>query len=495
MAVITLLADGARPDTLAAAIDGGELPALARLRDEGGLYDVSTCFPSVTGPAYAPFLMGRFPGPIGLPGLRWFDRARTTCSFPDYTRSYVGYQMRALDRDLDADAPTIFECGASSMGALSVIQRGLPARGRVAGLSLKSAFRTARTHFRGDVKGWLDIDREVARRVIDHLRQDAPEFVFAALTGIDKTSHAQGHNGPLVHEAMRIVDQTVAELRDVLEREGVWEETHFWIASDHGHSPVHTHDDLADVVRALGYKVIAHPWVYAFRPDVAVMVSGNAMSHLYLELARRERPFWPELRARWGDFVDTLLDRPSVDLAMLPHSKSITEVRSRTRGSAIVAKRTRHGTVSYTYRMRDGDPLCIGQDLVHVSADEAHEATFATLYPDSIVQITHLLGAPRSGEIVLSATPGWDFRAKHEPIPHKSAHGALHRDHMMTPLLLNRPAARQPLRTTDVMPSALAALGLQIPDGLDGESFVTPPRSTSDRLSPRRVASFVERAG
>ena len=75
--MIILVADGARPDTLGAAMDAGELPALARLRAEGGCATVTTVFPSVTGPAYAPFLMGRFPGPVGLPGLRWYDRART----------------------------------------------------------------------------------------------------------------------------------------------------------------------------------------------------------------------------------------------------------------------------------------------------------------------------------------------------------------------------------------------------------------------------------
>src|SRR5262245_7257683 len=105
MTVVILLADGVRPDTLAAAMERGDLPALARLRDEGGMFTVTSCFPSVTGPAYAPFLMGRFPGPIGLPGLRWFDRARTRCTAPDYTRSYVGHQLRALDRDLTPDAP------------------------------------------------------------------------------------------------------------------------------------------------------------------------------------------------------------------------------------------------------------------------------------------------------------------------------------------------------------------------------------------------------
>jgi hypothetical protein len=43
---------------------------------------------------------------------------------------------------------------------------------------------------------------------------------------------------------------------------------------------------------------------------------------------------------------------------------------------------------------------------------------------------------------------------------------------MMVPLLVNRPARRTPRRTVDVMPSALAALGRPVPDGLDGESWL-----------------------
>ena len=93
MPVIVLVADGARPDAFeGTSLDA--LPALRRLRDEGALHRVSSVFPSVTGPAYTPFLMGRFPGPIGIPGLRWYDRERETCGWPDYARSYVGHQMR-----------------------------------------------------------------------------------------------------------------------------------------------------------------------------------------------------------------------------------------------------------------------------------------------------------------------------------------------------------------------------------------------------------------
>ena len=126
---------------------------------------------------------------------------------------------------------------------------------------------------------------------------------------------------------------------------------------------------------------------------------------------------------------------------------------------------------AYYYKRMKGDPLAIGRDLQGVSADEAYEATIDTEYPDSVVQIVHLGDAPRSGDIILSAAHDWDFRARYEPIPHVSSHGALHREHMLVPLLLNRPPRGRPRRTVDVMPSALAALGKPIPPGLDGRSF------------------------
>jgi hypothetical protein len=114
----------------------------------------------------------------------------------------------------------------------------------------------------------------------------------------------------------------------------------------------------------------------------------------------------------------------------------------------------------------------VGRALQGATAEEAYEATRHTDYPDSIVQIAHLASSPRSGDIILSAARDWDFRARYEPIPHVSSHGALHREHMTVPLLVNRPVARPPRRTTDVMPSSLVALGLAIPPSLDGESFL-----------------------
>jgi hypothetical protein len=464
--VIVLVADGARPDAFAGSLN--DLPALRRLRDEGGIFDVTSVFPSVTGPAYTPFLLGRFPGPIGIPGLRWYDRARTACGWPDYARSYVGYEMGRIDADLDPAAPTIFELVPRSVAALSVVTRGLAPTGRVGGLTPRSALRAALTHFRGRAERWLDVDREVADEIVRRMRDERPDYLFAALTGVDKASHARGHEHAMVRDALAIVDDTVARLRDDAERGGWWDDTHLWIVSDHGHAAVHTHDDLAGAVGAEGHRTVAHPWSAGIAPDAAVMVSGNAMAHVYLALDERCRPWWPRLAARWSPLADALLARPSVDLLLLPHSPDRCEVRSAARGAAMVE---RQGARFRYVRQGPGDPLCCRADL-EGSANELYDATRDGLYPDAVVQIAALAGSARAGDMILSATPGFDFRRHYEPIPHRSAHGALHRDHMVVPLLLNRPPAHAPRRTTDLFASTLAALGVAPPAVMDGESFV-----------------------
>jgi hypothetical protein len=464
--VIVLVADGARPDAFAGALE--RLPALRRLRDEGGVHEVTSVFPSVTGPAYTPFLMGRFPGPVGIPGLRWYDRARTACGWPDYARSYVGYEMGRIDSDLDPAAPTVFELVPRSVAAMSVVTRGLSREGRVGGITVRSALRAALTHFRGRAERWLDIDREVCAEIVRRAGAERPDYLFAALTGIDKASHARGHADPMVHDALRIVDGAVSALREVAERGGWWKDTHLWVVSDHGHAEVHTHDDLVGAVAEAGLRTVAHPWSAAIAADAAVMVSGNAMAHVYVELDERQRPGWPRLAPRWTALADLLLARPSVDLLLLPHSPERCEIRSRARGAAMVEWK---GDRFRYLRIGAGDPLCHRADLLG-TADEVYDASVGSDYPDAIVQIATLAGSARAGDFILSAAPGHDFRLRYEPIPHRSAHGALHRDHLLVPLLASRPPARRPRRTTDVFASTLHALGIAAPAKMDGESFL-----------------------
>ena len=465
MSVIILLADGVRPDTLAAALDAGMLPALERLRSDGGLFTVTSVFPSVTGPAYVPFLLGRHPGAVGLPGIRWFDRSRRVAGWPSHARSYVGPGLRHIDADLDLAAPTIFELVQPSLAAMAMIGRGLPRRSRI-GAGLRFAARAGALHLRGDPEAWLAIDRETAAIACRRIRDERPRLAFIAFVAADKSSHAAGHESAGTLAALRVVDETVARIREDAERAGRWDAMHLWIASDHGHSSVHAHDDLATLLRAHGHRVLAHPMVLVRNPDVAVMVSGNAMAHLYLEPSRRVRPWWDALCERWERLAGMLLERESVDLMLLPLDVDRTEIRTRRRGTAVVV---RVGD-RIAYRPVSGDPLGLGE-LPPLDAMESHDATRDSDHPDALVQIASLAACERAGDIILSAARGWDFRSRFEPIAHVSSHGALHREHMLVPLLLNRRPARVPRRTVDVYASVSKAVGVSC-EGGEGRSFL-----------------------
>jgi hypothetical protein len=190
------------------------------------------------------------------------------------------------------------------------------------------------------------------------------------------------------------------------------------------------------------------------------------MAHVYLERGSRERRGWPALEEKWRPLGDLLLERPSVDLLLLPVNDDLCYVcGSSERGMASVA---RHGRC-VSYRPLTGDPLGLGAEPTgFLEADEAWELCSRSKYPDALVQIASLAGSSRVGDMIVSAAPGFDFRAHYEPIPHVSTHGALHREHMLVPVLASRPYANAPLRTVDLMPSALGALGITIPDNLDG---------------------------
>ena len=179
---------------------------------------------------------------------------------------------------------------------------------------------------------------DVADLVVDHIKSTQPDFTFAAMVGIDKTSHAFGQPSPLTDESLRLVDATAARIRADAERDGRWSSMHLWVTSDHGHSPVKTHEDLAGVVAGWGFRTVAHPWVFTARPEVAVMVSGNAMAHLYVDVRARQRTYWSDMPARARSLVDRLLERASVDLIILPHGSGAT-IRSRDRGDAEITTR------------------------------------------------------------------------------------------------------------------------------------------------------------
>ena len=468
--LLLVVADGVRHDVLRDEIERGHVPAIAALCDRGSFSTVTSCFPSVTGPGYVPFLTGRFPGPLGVPGLRWYDRKRKVGLWPANARSYAGIDIWQLDRDLSKHVPTLFELAGPSLSAMSMLGRGSHMN---IGRSVAFMLRVSPSHFRGDLHAWRRAEQYATSKFLQQFERRRPRFATLAITSADKRAHKEGGASDGVRDAIRDMNSAIAAAAAAAVRGGWRDALDIWLVGDHGHASVSQHDDLHGwLEQEHKLRVRAHPQIFQQVVDVALMVGGNAMAHLYLNPADRTRRFWPELSGRWQTLHDTLVARPSVDLAAVALSSNVVRVSSGIAGAAEIRWQTRSGQTCWEYVTQTGDPLQLGGSRHALNSEAAWEASEPTDYPDALVQLSSLVSAERSGDIVISAARGWDLRSRFEPVNHVSTHGALLREQMNVPLILDRAVSRRPQRTADVMPSALELLGLAVPTGLDGRSFL-----------------------
>ena len=148
--VIFLLLDGARYDCLNKYLSLGYLPNLSKIIDnQGSNLSAISVFPSTTGPAYVPFLMGSYPGNINLPGIRWFDKikfAQNKSNFEAH-RSYVGIGSVFFNADLKKSKSTIFEIINESRSIFNEITRGIGPRHDITVMS--KIYYKIKSHFTG----------------------------------------------------------------------------------------------------------------------------------------------------------------------------------------------------------------------------------------------------------------------------------------------------------------------------------------------------------
>jgi diadenosine tetraphosphatase ApaH/serine/threonine PP2A family protein phosphatase len=474
---VLLLVDGLRPDVAEAALNRGELPHLGAMVREGSLGRGVTVFPSTTSVAYLPFLTGCTPGRCNVPSIRWLDREAYTGRWwedREAVRSYCGYQAGRLDADIAPGIRTIFELIPESLGIFTPVAKGLtperdPSRA-------ERQFWGALAHY----ALWHQPSDDAVRRHLLSGIDAGWRFIFAQFPAVDGYTHQSTPEGPKVLRALREVDTTVGLVRARLEGRGELDDTLILMVSDHGSTVVHTHLDLADWFRGQGVKTLSHPVLWERDPLAAVMVAGNGSAMVYARPNERRRERWPMARLRDGqtfgvshDVVAALVSEPAVAFAG-------GQVDGRTGGLSVSCatgeaelRRDGHRIV---YRRLTGDPLEIGADR---SLDEQEwlDATWDAPYPDACVQLLDQFRAPRTGDLVVVAHEGYDFRRRYEIPEHKAGHGSLFKAHMQVPVWSNVPGAPTPLRTVDLFPAMMEWLGEAAPERIDGRAVWSPGRA------------------
>lgn len=448
---IFYLVDGARPDVMQELLEAGELPNIQNeILPQGTFRKATSCFPSTTGPAYLPHLMGCFPGTMNVPGIRWFDKKEFKRKrLNKYAmRSYCGPEALWFNSDLPADQPTLHELLGDTYNIFSMITRNIPEERDLAKkVKTKLYFKAHFFHKHHPV------DVTAHEHLMMGLEND-PSFFFVVFPCVDWNSHTYSPHDEETIKSYKYMDYSVGEVVKKLKAKGQWKDTLLIITSDHGLTATHTHFDLADYLTDMGLKTLKYPTIWTFKPKAVVMISGNSFGAIHFlnhegSDVLRGRAVENALGERiWKD----LLDKPAVDfVAWRGDNADQFLIESKT-GRAEMRKQDK----GLTYHPLSGDPLGLGTIDTPLNRAKALEVTFESDYPDALVQLEQLFQSRRAGDLVVSAANGYDLRDFWEYPEHKGSHGSLRKEHIHVPLIYNQTNWRPgPARTADIFNTIL----------------------------------------
>jgi hypothetical protein len=495
--VLLVVIDAATPHVVCPAVQTGRLPVMRRLADLGVMHQRSaSIFPSITPAATSTIITGAYPAEHGIAGASWFDAAREEVAYygDDFwiiAREGFGRFINDFLLRLNGDrmrAPTLFEMvertGRSAAclnylvfkgpvphrvnmpGVMSVMP-GVPFTEMVEGPSLLClgdfvGTRTPHGH-KPDEKGGLlhrfgMDDASTAAMLKDLAERNAlADFTVAYFADNDYVSH---EIGPVA--ALPVVERVDEALGAAFDAAGgldrFLEHTAVIITSDHGHCDIL--DDRSIVIRLdqvlsqFNQAELGRAW----RPKDEIMICPNMRAgQIYVKEPTAERI---------EQIVASTLRHEGVDQAMW---------RSHLTGSGGgYTVHTRAGRMTFRREASTDNAMDEFGGQWHWSGEAATltlEQDGRTLcfrdYPNAFERIAGVLDLDQSGEIWVTARPGWEFE-----VPGGKAHvggashGALHALDSLSPVIVAGGAApvRLPLamRSLDIAPLCMDILGLRM---------------------------------
>ncbi|MDP2587731.1 MAG: alkaline phosphatase family protein [bacterium] len=421
--VIVLLVDGVSSLTLEQLLDNGVLPNMAALRKRGSYHgNVVASFPTVSGPAHVPLLMGVMPSTIDLIGHNQF--LRTEGRLENYLLHY-----RLFDRKLKGRRSLYSEYDNS-------VSVGEPVRVG-AHAYRKNIFSLADwAKVRGPANGYV-------MRTIEHEYRAGRDCIVGWLHETDGLAHRSSRQ--------RNVRDSLASLDRWLGRfvPGLDEGTTLIVTSDHGMEWTTQKPLLVPkIMKAAGYQ----------KDQYVYYTDGGAFCQIYLKkdgsYAQRQSEQDLEL------LPSALVQYPEIDLILYRRQTNDGDIGVilSSRGRATVKKI--HNT--YYYRVEQGrDPLgyltgpSSGMFSTELHQDQCLLATADSDYPDGHYQVFELLMAPSSGDLIFTGARGVSFNI----LTSHAVHGGLHRSQSVTFILSNKQLTTDEscLRTRD-LPRLLGVL-------------------------------------
>ena len=456
--LVLVVIDAMKPEMLDRAIAAGRAPALARIAQDGVyVNDVVAAFPSVTPVCAATIATGVGPEEHLIPSMNWYHRLEER--YVEYGSSFSAtrqfgvvrsltdtvYRMNA--EHLSGDTPTVFESlddlGVRTAGTTYLIYRGrhehaVAQESALARMVTSTLFRrtilgpqelfyadlyaSRRTGCRGQL-GMPGVRDQhtgcVGSYLVEH---DLFDFLLFSLPDNDAWSH---RNGPTAQvTSLAAADRQIERLMHAGGGpEAFLEEHAVVVTSDHSQALVEERIRL-DFALA-DFHVATPSATRSVGAELALSPSQRAAMIYALDLDRRD-----ELVRR---VLEAVGDLEGVDLTMWLHGVDGDAPEAVIRAPGGGELRFAPGGELSDLR---GERWSVDGDLT-VLAATAHDGRFESPdYPDALARVWSALRCANSGDVLLSAAPGYEFvdwgGADHVG---GGSHGSLHRTDSLGALL------------------------------------------------------------
>ncbi|MGP0100701.1 MAG: alkaline phosphatase family protein [Solirubrobacteraceae bacterium] len=465
--LVLCVIDAMAPEMLERAIAAGAAPVLERLVS-GGRYvpDCVAAFPSVTPVCAASIVTGASQDEHEIPGMNWFHREEHR--YVEYGSSFRAAQRFGIARQLtdtvynmnrahlSQQTPTVFEtlddADVRTAGTTYLMYRGRhrhePQRDtaltRVASALMRHSVMGPRELFYADVfasqrtgcRSGLGMpgvrDRHsgcVSAYMVEH---DLFDFLLLSLPDNDWYSHKRGPEAQ-VHS----IGQADLQLARVMNAAGGVEEflsEHAVIAmADHSQAPVTATIALQDELADLGVlgPVRSSEGASDAEPRIAVCPSQRAAMVYALHESERD--------AMRASVVTRTLAIDGIDLVLWLERDAHDAPREGVIASA------RHGELRFAPGGAGGDVTdprglswSVEGALAAIDGTIEDGRLLSPAYPDALARSWTALTCRTSGEVLLSAAPGFEFidwgRQAHVG---GGSHGSLHASDSLGALVLH----------------------------------------------------------
>jgi hypothetical protein len=460
--LVLAVIDGLKPAMLERSVATGRAPALQAVMERGTYVDeCCAAFPSVTPVCAASIATGVRQDRHHIPSMNWYSRDERR--YVEYGSSFsaarrFGVVQQLTDtvynmnlEHLPADVPTVFEslddAGLRTAGTTYLMYRGRhrhevsreTALTRLASTLMRRSVLGPQELFYADIFASRDTgcrsqlglpgvrDQHagcVGSYLVEH---DLFDFLLLSLPDNDTHSH---RNGP--HAQVTSIAAADRQLERLFHAGGGTEafldEHAVVVMADHSHAPVERRAELGDALDDL--ELLAPSGARAEHAEIALCPAQRSAMVYGLVPEGRDAivPRVVEL-ARALEGVDLVMWRPA------PREGAIA-------GEAGELRFAPGGDL----RDERGARWSVDGPLELLDARVRDGVVLSDAYPDALARVWAALSCPTSGDVLLSAAPGYEF-PDWGGVDHVGggSHGSLHRSDSLGALLfcgLEAPAER-----------------------------------------------------